>query len=45
MWDFPGGSAVKNLPTNAGDTGDVGSIPGQELWSRKWQPTPALLPG
>ena len=25
--DFPGDS-VKNLPANAGDTGDIGSIPG-----------------
>ena len=25
---FPGGSVVKNLPANAGDTRDVGSIPG-----------------
>ena len=25
---FPGGSAVKNLPVNAGDAGDIGSIPG-----------------
>ena len=25
---FPGGSVVKNLPTNAGDTQDVGLIPG-----------------
>ena len=25
---FPGGSVVKNLPAKAGDTGDVGSIPG-----------------
>ena len=24
---FPGGSTVKNLPTDAGDAGDVGSIP------------------
>ena len=24
---FPGGSEVKNLPSNAGDTGDVSSIP------------------
>ena len=24
---FPGGAAVKNLPANAGDTGDAGSIP------------------
>ena len=21
VWDFPGGAVVKNLPTNAGDTG------------------------
>jgi len=25
---FPGGTVVKNLPANAGDTGDMGSIPG-----------------
>ena len=25
---LPGGSVVKNLPANAGDTGDVGSITG-----------------
>ena len=24
----PGGSVVKNPPANAGDTGDMGSIPG-----------------
>ena len=24
---FPGGSVVKNLPVNAGDTGDTGLIP------------------
>ena len=30
MWGFPGGSVVKNLPANAGDTGDLGSIPGSE---------------
>ena len=24
---FPGGSVVKNLPANAGNTGDAGSIP------------------
>ena len=31
MWKlrgFPGGSVVKNPPANAGDVGDVGSIPG-----------------
>ena len=25
---FPGGAVVKNLPANAGDTRDMGSIPG-----------------
>ena len=25
---FPGGSGVMNLPANAGDTGDMGLIPG-----------------
>jgi len=41
---FPGGSAVKNLPANAGD---AGSILGSERfpWRRKWRPTPVLLPG
>ena len=29
LFDFPGGSVVKNLPVNVGDTGDMGSIPGQ----------------
>ena len=43
---FPGGSVIKNLPANAGDTGDVGSIPGSGRfpWRRKWQPTPVFLP-
>jgi len=27
---FPGGTVVKNLPTNAGDTKDMSSIPGSE---------------
>ena len=35
------GSAVKNLPANAGD---VDSIPRKILWRRKWQPIPVLLP-
>ena len=45
---FPGGSAVKSLPANAGDTRDMGSIPawvGKIPWRRKWQPTAAFLPG
>ena len=36
MCGFPGGSVVKNLPANVGDTG---SIPRR----RKWQPTPVFL--
>ena len=28
IWAFPGGSVVKNLPVDAGDTGDLGLIPG-----------------
>ena len=36
---------VKNQSANAGDTGDVGSIPGWEYpWRKKWQPTPIFLP-
>ena len=27
LQSFPGGSEVKNLPANAGDAGDAGSIP------------------
>ena len=40
---FPGGSAVKNPSDNERDMFDpcVGKIP----WSRKWLPTPVLLPG
>ena len=37
---------VKDLPANAGDTRDVGLIPGSEdPWSRKWQRTPVFFPG
>ena len=28
IYAFPGGSVVKNLPANAEDTGDAGTIPG-----------------
>ena len=28
IWAFPGGSVVKNLPVDTGDTGDWGSILG-----------------
>ena len=40
---FPGGSAVKNLPANAGN---MGSIPGwrRSHWRREWLPIPVYLP-
>ena len=37
---------IKNLPANAGDIRDIGSIPGGKIpWRRAWQPTPVFLPG
>ena len=39
---FPGGSMVKNLPGNAGDTG---SIPGPVRSLKKGMATPVFLPG
>ena len=43
---FPGGSVVNNPPPMQ-ETGDAGSIlwGGKIPWRRKWQPTPAFLPG
>ena len=43
--DFPSGSVVKNLPANAGDSGDEVSILGLRHWRRKWQPAPVFFPG
>ena len=47
MWGFPSGAVVKNLPVNARDARDKGSIPrsGRFPWRRKWQPAPVFLPG
>ena len=40
------GLVVKNLPANAGDAREAGSIPGRKIpWSRAWQPTLGFLPG
>ena len=38
---------VKNLPANAGDVRDTGSIPGwgRSLWRRAWQSMPVFWPG
>ena len=41
---FPGGSAVKKLPANTGDTGSIPG-PGRSPCRRKWQPTPLFLLG
>ena len=37
---------VKNLPANAGDIRNIGSIPRVRKipWRRAWQPTPVFLP-
>ena len=37
---FPDGSLVKNLPTNAGDAGDMGLIPGSRRVSGKGNGNP-----
>ena len=37
---FPGGSVVKNLPANAGDAGDTGSIPGPRRYSGEGKGNP-----
>ena len=44
---FPGVAVVKNLPANAGDARDTGSIPGSGRfpWRRAWQLHPVFLPG
>ena len=43
--DFSGGSVVKNLPADTGDSEAVGLIPGvgKIPWRRKWQPSVVLL--
>ena len=45
-WTSQVALVVKNLPTNAGDVRDVGSIPelGRFPWRRAWQPTSVFLP-
>ena len=43
---FPGGSMVKNPPSNAGNTRDTFDPWVQKIpWRRKWKPIPVLLPG
>ena len=42
-WGLPGHSVIKNLPANAGATGNLGLIPGSGR--REWLPTSVFLPG
>ena len=44
--NFPGGTVVKNLPANVGDTIDTGSIPGSGRYPGigNGNPTPLFLP-
>ena len=37
---FPGGEVVKNSPANAGDTRDMGSIPGSGRSPGEWNGNP-----
>ena len=41
------GASGKELPANAGDVRDMGSIPesGESPWRRVWQPIPVFWPG
>ena len=46
-WGFPGGTVIKNLPANAGDTGDASLIPvlGRSPGVGNGNPTLVFLPG
>jgi len=46
LWASQVALVVKNLPANAGDVRDMGSIPGPgRSPGEAWQPTPVFLPG
>ena len=43
---MPSDAVVKNPPANARDARDLSYLWVRKIpWSRKWQPTPVLLPG
>ena len=42
---FQVAGVVENLPVNAGDLRDAGSVPGSTPWRRASKPTPVFLPG
>ena len=45
FWGFPGYSMGRESACNAGDPGDLGSIPGwwKIPWRRPWRPTPVFF--
>ena len=47
LWGLPRGRVVRNLPTIAGNAGNVGSVPRlmKIPWRREWQHPPVFLPG
>ena len=46
IWDFPGGSEVKNLPAvQEKQEIQVRSLDRKIPWRRAWLPTPVFLPG
>ena len=42
-WDFPGGTVVKNLPANAGDTGSIPSLGRSHMLRSNKTRVPQLL--
>jgi len=44
VWGFLGGSVIKNLAANAGDTEDMGFTSRKIPWRRNWKATPVFLP-
>ena len=44
LWGFPGGAVIKILPTNAGNTGDLSSIPGSGRSPEKEMATYSSIP-
>ena len=43
VYTFPGGSVVKNPPTNAGAAGDVGSISKEDPLEKEMATQPSIL--
>ena len=43
MWGFPGGTVVKNLPANSGDTGSSPGLGRSHMPRSNWAREPQLL--